>query len=255
LPDFSSFSNASESSSKEALLQAIREMEEIETELRVRKAIEDKWFWLTQCTKTKDEQDQENPYKPFPADPYLWYYLEALDYESPFFTEKSRTMMCSWATAGHTAHVMFNLPAIGVVVQSKDEDRALHFVDYVKELWANSLEPLKKRWKLSKPLEKQAYNRLELANGSWILGITGDPAKIRSEHPTIVVLDEAAFIETGENYNVSVATRCKQIIALSSAKPGWFREATEFAKPVDYPRYPELEAAGLVKRIFPRVKA
>jgi hypothetical protein len=51
------------------------------------------------------------------------------------------------------------------------------------------------------------------------------------------VLDEAAYIESDANYNVAVATRCKQIIALSSANPGWFREHTEFAQPVEWPDY------------------
>jgi hypothetical protein len=32
----------------------------------------DQMHWLTKCTKTKDEQDRENPYKPFPEYPYFY---------------------------------------------------------------------------------------------------------------------------------------------------------------------------------------
>jgi len=72
-----------------------------------------------------------------------------------------------------------------------------------------------------------------------MLGIPGNPDKIRSEHPTVVVLDEAAHIQEGErSYNVAAATRCLHLIALSSANPGWFRDATEFSLPVDWPDYP-----------------
>lgn len=197
----------------------------------------DKWFWLTRCTKTVDEQDTVNPYKPFPEDEYLRLYLELLDYEPVLFAEKSRTMMCSWATSAHAAHLMFTTPAVGVVFQSRDEDRAVHDVEYVKTLWEQSIQPLKDRWKLKRNFDKQPFNRFEMANGSWCLGITGGPDKIRSEHPTLVVLDEAAYIESDANYNVAVATKCKQIIALSSAAPGWFREFTEFARPAAWPEY------------------
>lgn len=156
-------------------------------------------------------------------------------------------MMCTWATSGHCAHKMFTLPAFSVVFQSKDEARAVHCVECVKELWRNSIEPLRERWQLSRPIDSQPYNYLELKNGSWCIGIPGDPDKIRSAHPTIVALDEAAFIDSDENYNVAVATRCKQIIALSSARPGWFREFTEFAQPVDWPDYSKREP------LFPRL--
>ena len=71
-----------------------------------------------------------------------------------------------------------------------------------------------------------------------MIGIPGDPGKIRSEHPTIVVLDEGAHITEGEqSYNVAAATRCPHLVVLSSAWPGWFRDATEFATPVDWPNY------------------
>lgn len=112
----------------------------------------------------------------------------------------------------------FENAAVGTVFQSEDEDRAVHDIEYVKELWQNSDAPLKERWELKKPFEKQAYNRFELANGSWFQAITGDPDKIRSEHPTVVVLDEAAHIVRGmQSYSVAIATRCKYLWALSSA--------------------------------------
>lgn len=202
-----------------------------------RRALQDKWFWLTRCTKTVDEQDQENPYKPFPDKDYLRLTLDVYEHEPIVIVEKSRTMLCSWLTSGYCAHEMFNRPAVGVIFQSADEARAVHDVDYVKALWDHSLDPLKQRWKLARPLHVQPFNRMEMANGSWCMGITGGPDKIRSEHPTIVVLDEAAFIDSDANFNVAMAARPKKLIALSSANPGWFRELTEFAEPVDWPDY------------------
>jgi hypothetical protein len=222
----------------ELLLRRLEEAEAIRTELMIRRAQTDLWYWVTRLTRTKDEQDPAHPYKPFPQDEYLRILLEEfLPCEPVSFIEKSRTMLASWTVSAWCAHLMFTREAIGVVFQSRDEDRAVHDVDYCKILWDNSPEALKERWPLKRPLERQPYNRMEIANGSWCIGITGDPQKIRSEHPTIVVLDEAAHIESDANYNIAQATRCRQIICLSSAWPGWFREATEFALPVEWPDY------------------
>lgn len=147
-------------------------------------------------------------------------------------------MMASWAVSAWCGWLMFTKPAIGVVIQSRDEDRSVHDVECIKCLWDRSPEPLKERWKLKRPLFQQPYNKLEVANGSWCVGLTGDPQKIRAWHPSIAVLDEGAHIENGDaNYNIAMATRCIQLIVLSSAWPGWFREATEFATPCEWPDY------------------
>lgn len=208
-------------------------------EKAARIALQDRWFWLTRCTKTKDEQDKTgNPYKPFPEREYIRHLLQLLDDEPIVFLEKSRSVMASWTVSAWAAYRMFTVPATGVVFQSKDEKRAVHDVTNVKTLWDNTLAPLKARWKPKKdvPAFEQAYNRFELENGSWCMGVPGDPDKIRSEHPTIVVLDEAAHIPRGEeSFNVAQGTRCLHIICLSSAYPGWFQEQTQDAVPVDWP--------------------
>ena len=201
-------------------------------------AARDLLFWMTECTETRDDQDKVAPYKPFPQLPYLPHVIDYLNHEPITFIEKSRTMMASWIVAAWAAHMAFTHPATCVVFQSEDEDRAVHDVEYCKVLWRRSLPLLKEQWKLSKEIEKQPYNEFRIANDSRILGIPGDPDKIRSEHPTVVVLDEAAHITEGErSYNVAAATRCLHLVCLSSANPGWFRDATEFAVPVDWPDY------------------
>lgn len=206
-------------------------------EKRARRAISDRFYWLTNCTKTKDEQDTANPYKPFPNKPYFLPILEFMSRpeEATIFMEKSRTMMMSWLVCGWAAHFAFNNPAVQVVFQSQDEDRAVHDVENVKVLWDNTEPDIRDRWPLKKPLEKQPYNRLELANGSNFIGIPGDPNKMRSLHPTVAVLDEAAFILRGnETYNVVKATRAPKVICLSSAEKGWFHDFVGKAMAVDW---------------------
>lgn len=200
---------------------------------------------MRDCTRTRDEQDLVNPYKPFPDDPYFPYILDVLKYEPVVFLEKSRTMLMSWCVSAYFTWLGFTHPATCTVFVSEDESRSVHDVEYCKVLWENSSDALKVHWKLEKPIEKQAYNELCAANGSRWIGLPGkDPNKIRSEHPTAVVMDEAAHVTQGEAcYNIAIATRCLSMICLSSAWPGWFREMTEFATPVDWPEY----ARGVAK--------
>lgn len=141
---------------------------------------------------------------------------------------------------------MFTRPATGVIFQSEDEDRAVHDVEYCKILLDQSIPELKARWLPYKDRNvwDQPYNTLRMANGSWCMGLVGNPDKIRSQHPTIVVLDEAAYITRGEeSFNVAQATRCHHIVCLSSANPSWFRERTEDANPIDWPNYEHMHAA------------
>ncbi len=174
--------------------------------------------------------------------------LDVIQHEQTVFIYKSRTMMCSWLVAGWAAHYGFTHPHTSVVFMGPDEVRACHDVDCVKALWDNALPGLKQGWPLKKELSKQAFNRLEMTNGSWFLGIPGDVDKIRSLHPTIIVFDECAFFANGEAaYNVAAATRAPKFICLSSAEVGWYDQIYKSSTPEDWPEYPaECDSPALV---------
>ncbi len=215
-------------------MQALLDQEQ---RLKAALAIKDTYFWMTEGTKTEDNQDPI-PFKPFPQLPYLRPLLDVMDREPIVFVEKSRTMMMSWTASAWAAHKAFTNPATCVIFMSQDEARAVHDIQCCKTLWEQSLPLLKEQWPLSKPLEKQPYDELRLASGSRLIGIPGNPDKIRSEHPSIVVIDEAAHLIEGERaYNVAAATRCPHLIALTSVNPGWFRDATFSAVSCDWPEY------------------
>lgn len=212
---------------------------------KVQLAIRDKWFWLTQCTRTEDNQDSLNPYKPFPNRSYMKPILDVLDNEPVVLIEKSRTMMASWLVAGWCAHYAFSNPATVVLFQSQDEDRAINLVRYVKCLWSQSLPQLRKIWTVKNAPEKQAYNEFALSNGSHFYGVVGDPNKIRSLHPTAYVADEAAYMDDFEEaWSVAAGTRVPHMIALSSVQPGpYLTLCSERAEWVDWPMYGEAQTA------------
>lgn len=227
-------------------------MSRIQEELRSRRAIEDPYYWLTECTRTKDEQDALNPFKPFPRKLYIRVLLEMLAHEPVFYLWKSRTMMASWTCCGKAAHMGFTRPATGVIFQSQDETRAVKCIEYVKTLWEESTDDLRKRWPCRIPPWKQSYNRFELDNKSWFWGIPGDPQKIRSEHPTIVMFDECAIMEHWEEaYNTAMGTRTPHIWNVSSAFPGPYADVYEASTDTKLPPY----LVDLLRRVREEAKA
>ena len=155
------------------------------------------------------------------------------------FIEKSRTMMASWWAAAETTHyVMTHQPSKGIF-WSQDEDRSVVLLDYAKTWYGQQDAIFKGIFPLKRPLERQNTTMLEFADGGKLLALPGkDPDKIRSEHPSIVVMDEACFIENGaEAFDIAISTRVLKVIVLSSAAPSWFRRMTKDARPIGIERY------------------
>lgn len=200
----------------------------VATQLKVAMGLKSPYFWLTKCTKTKDEQARMgmDPYRPFPEWPYFKPLFWMLDREPVTYILKSRTVMGSWSVAGWASHKAFTTPATKVVFQSKDETRSLKLMEYVKCLWSQSMPELRQIWRPWKSPENQSYHEFRMANDSHLVSIVGDPDKVRSEHPSIYVQDEAAHMPQGEEaLNVAAGTRVPKIIVLSSTQAGWFDDA------------------------------
>jgi hypothetical protein len=105
------------------------------------------------------------------------------------------------------------------VVQAQSEDKAFELVAYACQLYDNQPDWLKRKHPLKQPYSKQ---EIEWAGGGRIFGLPKGADKLRMHHPTIYVMDEAAFLDEAEAcYNVAHPV-AQQIIAISSAGPGWF---------------------------------
>jgi hypothetical protein len=195
-------------------------------------AIVDPLHWMCDgWTRTKDEQDQFEPYKPMPMRPYLRVLADLWRQEPVLFIEKSRSMMISWATTGlATHHIMTRQPS-KAVFWAQDQDRAVILRDYAWTLWEQQDERLKSLYPVVRPRERQAFDRLEFALGGSIVALPGkDPNKIRGEHPSILLIDEAAFIENGaEAFDVALSSRVQKVIVISSQAPSWFYRVTKTA--------------------------
>jgi phage FluMu gp28-like protein len=195
---------------------------------------------MRKWTRTWDEHDTVSPYKPLPDYEYFDVLHHLFRFESRLFVEKSRTVMATWFFAGECLHYVMTHQPASCIFWCPDEDRAIKCMKYCKVFYAQQREELKALYPLprkKKAIDDQAVYRFELASGSWLEALPGkNPDKIRSEHPTIVFMDECAFNENGaEAYANAISTRPQKLVAISSAFPGWFYDMIEPAESIPLP--------------------
>jgi hypothetical protein len=185
--------------------------------------------WARHWTKTWDEHDLQISFKALPDWPYFDYLHESLLAEPVLFVPKSRTMMVTWWAVIECLHSIMTHQPASCIFWCPDEDRAVKCIKYAKVLYAQQDAKLKELYPLDKPLEQQPVYSFNFGNGGSLMALPGkNPDKIRSEHPTIVMMDEAAFNEHGaEAYANALSTRPTKLLAVSSAEAGWFFEMLE----------------------------
>ena len=181
------------------------------------------------ATRTRDDKDPENPYKRFPSWPCFDVLHDYFLREPAVFVEKSRTMLVTWWSASECLHYVMTHQPASCIFWCPDQDRAQQCIDYCWVLHEQMDKRLKVLFPLDRPKERQAKYRMDLKAGGWLEALPGhDPDKIRSQHPTIIMMDEACFNEYGaEAYDNAMSTKPQKILAVSSAAPSWFRDLTE----------------------------
>lgn len=242
------------------------------TGLRAKRAIEaercrrDCHYFLfdSKLCWTKDEHDTTNPVKTVPDIPYLRAYLDCLLVSgrvmSPedaghalgagvaldtllamhragiLFVEKSRDVFATNLACGYLLWRARAFDHQLIMVQSRKEEDAANLV-FVKEPHVAKISFMEDH--LPSHLRKTAwpksgaYGRLYFDNGSQIWGIPEGGDVIRSNHPSVILADEAAFQpEFGNSYTAALPAikGGGQYIAVSSANPGEFYEQVRDAE-------------------------
>lgn len=191
----------------------------------------DSLLWMQRYTKTQDEKNLADPYRPFPKYDYFQVLHDLWINEPIVLLEKSRTMMATWWGAAECLHYVMTHQPADCIFWAPDEERSLKPMKYCKTLYRLQVQELKDAFPLSKDLDAQSYDRLEFAGGGLLKSIPGkDPNRLRSEHPTIIMVDEAALIDKGgEAFDIAQASKPQKMLCITTAYPGWFRTFTQAA--------------------------
>jgi hypothetical protein len=181
----------------------------------------DPLYWAQNWTRTENphylQQGLEHR-APFPRKSYFVPLFEALRNEGRIFIPKTREMLTSWAVMVWATHQAQWFKA-ETIVQTDSEDKAKQLVGYADCLYRNQEPWLRERHALA---SEPSQLSLVWANGGRVFGIPKGEHKVRMWHPTIYVMDEAAFLPEAEQCYNAAHPVAKQIIAISSAGPGWF---------------------------------
>jgi hypothetical protein len=211
--------------------------------------------------RTKDEHDLLHPTKTLPQEEYLrvlldfllvsgrmvnpkdakWaleygYEMEFLDHlfkASILFVEKSRQVMATWLVCCYLLWRARSYPHQLILVQSKREDDAANLV-FTKEPTMARMSFMEST--LPEPLrlvqwpKGGSYAHLYFPNGSHVWAIPEGGSIIRSNTPSVIFSDEAAYQpELGEAFTAALPAISGggQGIFVSSANPGEFCELVE----------------------------
>lgn len=190
-------------------------------------------FWLRHHTKTRDDHWREKGtslFAPFPDEPYLDEVIKDLARRKRLLIPKSREMMISWCCMGWIAHQCQWFPGTLAIVQSAKHDKSKDLVSgegrpgYVRTLWEQQDPFLQWLHPLEKPSQDMPADRFTWKNGSQVMAFPAGAEQIRQYHPSIYLMDEAAFLPEAEQSWGAAHPVSGQIIAVSSAGPSWFGE-------------------------------
>lgn len=204
------------------LLHKVPSLQTVRDELCKRSAL----YWAQTWTKTENPHYAEEGREfaaPFPKKSYFKVLFDALEAnrsaEVPsIFIPKTRQMITSWSVMVYAAHRAQWFKS-EVIVQTDSEDKAMELVGYAECLYRHQPDWLK----AMHPLDGEASNlNIGWKDGGRVHGIPKGVNKIRLYHPTIYVMDEAAFLPEAQVCYDAAQPVCRQIIGISSAGPGWF---------------------------------
>jgi len=200
------------------------ELDDIEGELHDRldqRCQADPLYWGQNWTRTENPKWKEEGREwiaNFPRKDYFTPLFQAFKTQQRLFVPKTREMMTSWSAMLWGTH-QAQWEKAEVIVQADKEEKAFALIGYADCLYRNQPEFLKERHPAVSGLTELKY-----ASGGRIFGIAHGEHKIRMYHPTVYIMDEAAFLPEAQQCYDAAEPVAGQIIAISSAGPGWFGE-------------------------------
>ena len=195
------------------------------------------YYWAMNHTQTFDEKWKEKEldgaYRGFPKLDYVRWTFHMMQTSRRLFVPKSREMMVTWIVLAYIVHHCQVFPRTRAIVQTQSESKVADLIKgtdipgYVRTLYERQPPWLKRKFPLSKDPDDQQMTRFGWANHSVIQGVPKGEHQVRQYHPTIYFCDEAAHVDDFAGSYGAADPVASQIIAVSSAYPGFFFDVVE----------------------------
>ena len=154
---------------------------------------------------------------PFPKKNYFVPLFEEFLRSPRLLIPKSREMMTSWCAMVYAVW-RAQWHKADVIVQTGSLGKVVDLIGYASQLYRNQPDLLRQRHSLS----NETQTELRWSDGGRVRAIPSGESQIRLYHPSIYILDEAAFLAECEACYNTAHPVARQIIGISSAGPGWF---------------------------------
>lgn len=176
--------------------------------------------------KTRDESDPESAVKPFPIDSkeYLARLLQDFTQYQRVAVAKSRQVIATWTACVFMTHWARFKPHQHVIFQTQKWDDAVEKVCMAGSARGDGftgrcqfIERHLPSWLRQKIQESEG--RIMYPNGSMIEALAGGRDQIRGKTPSLIVLDEMAFLDEAKATYTSIAPLIQKgakFIALST---------------------------------------
>lgn len=176
-------------------------------------------YWVMTYCFTKDEHDPYHPVKRFPRYKYIPFIIRRLHKENKVAIPKSRQVMITWTVLAFILHRMVFYKHRLWFVQSKKEEDAASLIEREKHMYEHLPWWLKSASPLKRPLQKQPFNKLVMANGSMTWGVPQGADIMRQYTASGIFGDEYAFQDKAEDAYTAAKPTVDgggQLIAVSS---------------------------------------
>jgi hypothetical protein len=207
-------------------------------------------LWLTRHTKTENPQYEQQGVPFLAGFPHKSYFIPLFEAFLARYRQlnicKSRTMMTSWAAAGFATWAA-QWKREETVIQTMNEDKALHLIDYASQLLRYQDPELSRLH----PIKKQNAFSIVWEHGGAVDAVPGGADATRSFHATNFIQDEAAHIPEGEESLNAVIPSQARIISISTARAGWFADMCQLPPGLEETPVQQIVKAKLEKAPYP----
>lgn len=211
-------------------------------------------YWVENFLSSIDEHSAITPIRKFPKREYIRIIIKEFFANSRLFVAKSRQIFATWTFSALALYSAQFFSHQKVFIISKKQEDAFELIKRIRHLYMSQPTWLRALCPLARKLVDQPQGYLYFANGSEIRGLPQGPDQIRSYTASLIMVDEAAFLDLLEDtYGACVPAIAGggKLVVFSSAGLSYFgslveiKDEKDFGTPVIEGVWKKLNSSGI----------